>query len=72
MRLSLRVAARASRNKIIRQGDGLKVYVTAPAVDGRANKSLIAMLADYFRVRKSQVKITTGEKSSRKIAEICR
>lgn len=41
-----------------------------PAVDGKANKAVIALLADYFEVSKSQVKITGGLTSRNKIIEI--
>ncbi|MFP4472477.1 MAG: DUF167 domain-containing protein [Candidatus Omnitrophota bacterium] len=42
---------------------GPRVYLKAPAVDGKANKALIVFLADRFGVRKRQVAIIRGLKS---------
>lgn len=52
------------------EGDAWKVYVNAPAVDGKANKALIALLAEYFQVRKSRIEITKGLKSRHKTINI--
>jgi uncharacterized protein len=48
----------------------LKIKISAPAVDGKANKELIEFLTEYFKVKKSQVKILRGEKSNIKIIAI--
>jgi hypothetical protein len=40
-----------------------KVYVTAPAVDGKANKALIKILSEHFQTKKSRILITKGLKS---------
>ena len=48
----------------------LKVYLTAPAVEGRANKALIEVLADYWGVKKSQIEITKGLKIRHKTVMI--
>ena len=39
-----------------------KIYLNAPAVDGKANKALIALLAEHFNVRKGQIEIIKGLK----------
>ena len=49
---------------------GLHVYVGAPPLDGRANEAVINSLADYFRVKKYQIKLIRGHKSKLKIFEI--
>ena len=41
----------------------LKVYLTAPPVDGKANDALTAVLAGYFAVHQRQVRIIKGLKS---------
>jgi len=51
-------------------GESYKVYVTAPPEDGKANKKVIELLAEYFKVPKSQVRIIKGEISRNKIIEI--
>lgn len=44
--------------------------VLAPAAEGRANESLIALLAKHFDVPKRQVRIKTGHVSRIKLVEI--
>lgn len=59
--LNLRVQPRASRNEFAGPlGDALKVRVTAPPVDGRANEHLIRWLAELFGVPRAQVVLITG------------
>ena len=48
----------------------LDVYVNKPAVDGKANKEIIVLLADFFGVKKNQVFLISGEKSKNKLFEI--
>lgn len=50
--------------------ESYKVYVTAPPEDGKANKKVIEVLSEYFKVAKSQVRIIKGEISRNKIVEI--
>lgn len=70
MRLNIRVIPRASRNCIKEENNTLKVYLTEPAQDGRANAGLIALLAAYFKVKKYRISIVQGEKSRNKVVEI--
>jgi len=44
----------------------LKVYLNAPAADGKANKALLAFLAKYFKVSKGKIEIIKGLKSRNK------
>lgn len=46
------------------------VHVNKPALEGRANKAVVEMLAEYFEVGKSQVDIVAGHKSKRKVVEV--
>ncbi|HEC87117.1 MAG TPA: DUF167 domain-containing protein, partial [Thermoplasmatales archaeon] len=46
------------------------VYVNVPAKDGKANRALIETLADFFNVKKRDIKIVSGEKSREKIVQI--
>ena len=48
----------------------IKISLTAPPVDGRANQALIEFLSQYFRIAKSRVKIIKGLKNKNKIIEI--
>jgi uncharacterized protein len=68
--LSIKVVPKSSRNLVKEEGDNLKVYLTKPAYDGLANEQLILLLADYFKVKKYQVRIVKGDKSRNKLVEI--
>ncbi|MGW4088703.1 DUF167 domain-containing protein [Nocardia sp. NPDC004750] len=48
----------------------LRLYVRAPAVEGRANKAAIALLAGHYAVPKSAVRLTAGATSRFKRFEI--
>jgi len=41
----------------------VKVYVSSPPDDGKANAALIKLIAGHFGVSKSSVSIESGEKS---------
>ncbi len=70
MRYSIRVIPKAKQNKVVVEEDRLKVYLTAPAIEGRANEALIKILAAHFQVRKGDIRIVRGEKSRDKVVEI--
>lgn len=46
------------------------VSVTAPPVKGLANQAIIKIVAEYFKVAPSRVKIVSGFTSRQKILEI--
>lgn len=48
----------------------LHVFVNAPPLEGRANQAVIEALADYFKVKKGNVLLTSGLKSKIKHFEI--
>ena len=60
--LPIKLIPRSSKNEIVGwQADGrLKIKITAPPVDGRANAALIDFLAKHFRVPKSTIEILRG------------
>jgi uncharacterized protein (TIGR00251 family) len=68
----VRVIPRAKQNKVVAEQDRLKVYLTAPAIEGRANEALIKILADYLKIRKSEIRIIRGEKSRDKVIEVAK
>jgi uncharacterized protein (TIGR00251 family) len=47
-----------------------KVRVDAPALDGKANKRLIEIIAEHFNVSESSIKILKGFKNRNKIVSI--
>jgi uncharacterized protein (TIGR00251 family) len=60
--LSVRVQPRSSKDEIVgpHGSDSIKVRITAPPVDGKANAHLIKFLAKSFGVAKSQVELISG------------
>ncbi len=50
--------------------DGVKVRLTAPAVEGKANDQLVSFLAGYLGIRRSAVRIVSGERSRSKVIEV--
>lgn len=67
----VRVAPRASRDRIIGVRDGaLKVSLTAAPVDGAANGALRKLLAKKLGVAKSDVEIIRGERARTKLIRV--
>jgi len=65
--VSLLIQPRASKNEISGpQGDRLKVRLTAPPVEGAANKMCITFLAKCLGVSKSALEIVAGQSSRQK------
>ena len=61
------VVPKSSRNQIVGvQEDALKVKLTAPPVDGAANKACLAFLAKTFDLPKSALELVAGQSSRRK------
>ena len=70
MILNLKIVPNAKAEKLVKEQDRYKVYVTAPAVDGKANQKLVEFLAAHFKVKKSAVAILRGQTSRLKVVEI--
>lgn len=66
MKVHIKVVPFAKKDLIKAEGENLKVYLTAKAVEGKANKALVGFLAKHFGVRKGQIEITKGLKSRHK------
>lgn len=65
--LRLYIQPKASRDKIVGlHGDELKIAITAPPVDGKANAHLSKYLAKQFRVAKGLITIEKGEQGRHK------
>ncbi len=65
--LSVRVQPKASRNAIQGvHGEALKIALTAPPVDGAANKACIAFVAKKLGLPKSAVAILSGKTNRNK------
>ncbi len=61
---SVRLTPNSSFSKIIGYTDEfVRIKISAPPVDNRANKELAAFCSDLFGVNKSKIEIISGEKS---------
>ncbi len=58
------------REEVVANDDGsLTVYTKAPAIEGRANLAAVKLLAKYFSVAPSKVKLVRGAASKYKVFE---
>lgn len=70
--LSCRLQPKAAQDELVGElGEQLKIRITAPPVDGKANQHLTRFLAKSFGVSKSQVILESGELSRNKVLRIC-
>jgi uncharacterized protein (TIGR00251 family) len=67
----VKVHPRARKNAITGVvGDALKLALSAPPADGRANEACIAFLAEFLNVARSSVTIAAGETSRQKLVRV--
>jgi len=67
----VQVVPRSSRSEVAGEHNGLlRVRVSAPPVEGAANKELTQVLAKAFRVSRSAVNIVSGQNSRLKQVSI--
>jgi uncharacterized protein (TIGR00251 family) len=68
---SIKVNPRATKTAITGTvGDALKISLTAPPVDGKANQAVIEFFADIFKIPRSSVTIASGKTSRFKMIRI--
>ena len=69
--LNVRVQPRASSDTFAETlGDRIKIRITAPPVDGKANKHLVGFLAKTFKIAQSNISIIAGETGRNKQLQI--
>lgn len=70
-RITVRLALRASRDEVAGfDGEVLRVRVTAPPVDGRANIALLRLLAKRLSVARGDVRVVAGLASRDKVVVV--
>jgi uncharacterized protein (TIGR00251 family) len=68
---AVKVIPRASRTEIVGiEGDAVKVRLSAPPVEGRANVALVELLAKTLAVSPAQIDIVRGETARRKLVRV--
>lgn len=66
--LAVRAQPGAKKDAVLgRHGDALKVAVTAPPEDGRANDALVEYLKSWLGVKRSQVELLSGRTNRNKV-----
>ncbi len=76
IKISIKVITHAKKSEVVADEIDLfgarilRVKISQPPEDGKANKALIELLAEYFNVKKNMVTIIAGKKSTHKIVEI--
>jgi len=68
--LIVRVTPRASRSRIVVESERVKVYVTVPPEDGKANAAICALIAKTLGVAKKRVTVLKGQTSRDKTLKI--
>lgn len=59
------------REEVVVNDDGsLTIYTKAPAIEGRANSAAVKLVAKYYGVAPSRVKLVRGATSRNKVFEI--
>ena len=63
----VKLKPKSSRNAVLEVIDGVLICaVNAPPVDGKANKALVKLLSEYFKVPKKAIVVSGGETSRNK------
>jgi uncharacterized protein len=71
IRLNLRISPGAGRSAVVgRHGDAWKLRVAAPPERGRANASVVSLLATSLEIGRPDVRIVSGAVSRDKVVEI--
>jgi uncharacterized protein (TIGR00251 family) len=69
--LHVKVVPGSSRDRVAgRYGEGVKVQVSAPPEEGKANKAVVAVLAEALGVKPAAVTLVRGHAQPRKVFEI--
>jgi uncharacterized protein (TIGR00251 family) len=75
-KISIKVITHAKKSEVVADDIDLfgarilRVKISQPPEDGKANKALIELIAEYLKVKRGSITIIAGEKSTHKIIEI--
>ncbi len=71
VRIAIRLTPKSARDKVLGpHGDAIKIAITAPPVEGKANAHLIKFLSKRLKVAKSAITIASGELSRDKLVDV--
>lgn len=69
-RIAVRVTPRASRDRVERTADGLRIYTTSVPEKGKANAQVTKLLAKALGLPKSRLRLICGTSSRDKLFEV--
>jgi uncharacterized protein len=68
---AVKVGPRAKKDGITGEiGDALKLALTAPPIEGRANKACIEFFAKLLKVPRSSISIAAGQNNRNKVIRV--
>ena len=70
MKIRVKVTPNSKVEEVVKEGDLFLVRVKEPAKEGKANRAMIKLLADYFGVPQRQIAISSGFGSRNKTIEV--
>jgi uncharacterized protein (TIGR00251 family) len=69
--VSVRVQPRASSNEVLDVRNGrLQIRTTAAPADGKANKAVVLLLASFFGIAPSRIRVIRGQTQRNKVLQI--
>jgi uncharacterized protein (TIGR00251 family) len=72
MKIKVKVIPNSKTEEVVSEDNGFLVRVKEPAKEGKANRAVIKLLADHFKVSQGSVVILSGFKNRNKVIDILR
>ncbi len=70
-KIKLKVITRARKEEVLKiREDEYRIKVSCPPEKGKANQRIIELLSERLGIRKTRIRISSGETNSRKTIEI--
>ena len=70
MKIRVKVVSNLKNEEVTKEDDGFLVKVKEPPKEGKANKAVIKLLAEYFGVSQGSIRIVRGFRSRTKVIEV--
>ena len=70
MKIRVKVVSNSKNEEVTKEDDGFLVKVKEPPKEGKANKAVIKLLAEYFGVSQGSIRIVMGFRSRTKVIEV--
>ena len=69
-RIAVKAHAGARKEQVLEEDGVFKVSVNVAPENGKANKRICELIAEYLGVRKSAVRVVQGETNRQKVVEV--